>query len=322
MKKQWGFTGAGLLLGILCALAGNVNFLFIIKDGALALGQMLRAWSLAGAGGNAAAWGVCIVIALLPVTAIVPLRRQRRQKSDILWPLAGVMLFSAMYFLINPTLIQRFLPEGSVDAALMELAALLPMGAALSLLLSCLLMRWAGGLTDGKVISWMRILLTACMALTAFFLGFAATGALCAALTEPPRAVPSLMYTSTNEAAVQSLLIQLMLSLAALIPNIFFLLLLNGGLVLTDALAGGWFRRETERAALRVARLARWALAASLLTMAARNVLTLLLGRWLTDLSISISLPLTEMALSCGALLLARLLTAACRLQRDNELMI
>jgi len=36
----------------------------------------------------------------------------------------------------------------------------------------------------------------------------------------------------------------------------------------------------------------------------------------------SFSLPLDDLLISCGAMLLARLLSAACRVKRDNDLMI
>ena len=45
-------------------------------------------------------------------------------------------------------------------------------------------------------------------------------------------------------------------------------------------------------------------------------------GSLLQDTVIVIDHELTEMMLSCGAMLLARLIGAACRVKRDNDLMI
>jgi hypothetical protein len=56
--------------------------------------------------------------------------------------------------------------------------------------------------------------------------------------------------------------------------------------------------------------------------MAGRNLASLLCCGVLSDLSAVLTLPLSELAFSCGAMLLARCLASACRIQLENDLMI
>ena len=71
------------------------------------LGQWLRALSLAGSGGNIAAWAVAITISALPLLGL--LWRGRRW-ADVLLLLTGVILFAWLFYLVNPTLLDTFLP--------------------------------------------------------------------------------------------------------------------------------------------------------------------------------------------------------------------
>ena len=112
-------------------------------------------------------------------------------------------------------------------------------------------------------------------------------------------------------------------ALAELVTDAFWLVLLDSARALLSSMEeNGWFHAETERFAMCLAMRAQWSLIAAVCALAARNVLVLLMGRWLADVNLSINLPLTEMTLSCAALLIARCLAAACRVKRDNDLMI
>lgn len=299
MKKHWWGVIAAFLLGAAAtALVESGEPLLAFNRTILMLGQRLQAMSLSGTGGNIAAWVICIAVALLPAGYILWARRKRRQVSDILWPVTGLCLFAGMYFLVNPSLTRVFLPARIPDTMLTQWAAILPMYAALSLLLACVTLRWAGSLKDGTLFFWMRALLYACMLVTAFCAG----SSLLAACSQPAT-LPTLLASLTADA--------------------FWLALLDSAMALISAMEKqGWFHAESERLALQLAKRARWALIASVCSLAARNVLMLLMGRWLMNIDLSIGFLLSEMALSCGALLIARCLAAACRVKRDNDLMI
>lgn len=299
MKKHWWGVIAAFALGAAAAaFATSGKPLSAFNNGMLAIGQQLRALSLSGAAGNIAAWAICAAVSLLPVVYILLARRKRKQTSDLLWPLTGLSLFAGLYFLINPSLAAFFLPSVIPANTLTEWAAILPMYAALSMLIACVTLRWVGSLTDGKLIFWMRALLLTTMLFTALCMGCSLRAAY-----SQPAAIPSL--------------------LASLTADIFWLLLLDSALALMAVMEkNGWFHTESERQALLLAGRARWALIASVCSLAARNVLVLLMGRWLSDVDLSIDLLLTEMTLSCGTLLIARCMAAACRVKHDNDLMI
>ena len=299
MKKHW--CGVITALAVGAAAAAPIKSgkpLLAFNNGILLIGQQLRALSLTGTAGNIAAWSICIAVSLLPMVYILLARRKRKQSSDFLWPVTGLCLFAGLYFLINPSLATFFLPPFISGNTLTKWAAILPMYAALSLLAACVTMRWAGSLTDGKLIFWMRALLFATMLFTALCMGCS----LFAAYSQPA-AIPCLAASMT--------------------ADIFWLLLLDSALALLTVMEkNGWFHAESERQALLLAGRARWALIASVCSLAARNVLMLLMGRWLSDIDLSIDLLLTEMTLSCGTLLIARCMAAACRVKHDNDLMI
>lgn len=299
MKKHWwGVISVFGLGAVAAALVRSNEPLSAFNCGALAVGQQLRALSLSGARGNIAAWTICVAVSLLPIVYILWARRKRKQVSDFLWPMTGACLFVGLYFLINPSLTKLFLPSAIPTTSLTEWAAVLPMYAALSMLVACVTLRWVGSLTDRKLIFWMRALLLVSMLFTAFCMGCSLSAAY-----SQPAVIPTL--------------------LASLTSDIFWLFLLDSALALLAAMEkNGWFHAEIERLALLLAARARWALIASVCSLAAQNVLVLLMGRWLSDINLSVGLLLTEMTLSCGTLLIARCLAAACRVKRDNDLMI
>jgi len=97
------------------------------------LGQWLRALSLAGSGGNIAAWAVVIAISALP---LVGLLWRGRRWADVLLPLTGAILFAWLFYLVNPTLLDTFLPvtEGWGMVGLAAAGSLLVAWAVLRLL--------------------------------------------------------------------------------------------------------------------------------------------------------------------------------------------
>lgn len=299
MKKHWwGVIAAAAAGAVVSALVKPDEFLSLVADGAMAFGQWLRALSLSGTTGDLTAWAICLTLSLLPVIFILLARRKRKQASDVLWPFASAGLMAALYFLINPSLAQRFLPAFVPSGDMAGFASVLPLYAALSLLMACILLRWSGSLADSRLIFWMRGLLLVTMLLSGFSMGHLLVAALEQPATFPP-------------------------ALAGLVADAFWLLLLDSARTLLAGIAeNGWFHPDAERLALRLAKHARWALLAAAFSLAAQNILTLLMGRWLPEIQVSVGFLLTEMTLACGALLLARCLAAACRVKRDNDLMI
>ncbi len=284
------------------------------------LGEQLREWSLSGTQGNTAAWAVIIALSLLPTLFILFARKKRRFKSDLFFPLASIGSLVCLYLLINPSLCIHPLLAASTDAAFLGMTPALTL---LSLLTVCILVRWADNLNERqplvRLLSGMRLLLLWIMALTAASAGYVLTQSIQSIpLFEPQVYIPApTFYNAASDAWTQ-----LLLTVIDLLPDLFVIITLHHACSLCDAFGESGFQQTTERCAAHLARWAKHTLTAALLCMAARNAAAMLLGRFLANLSTTLTLPLVEMAFSCGTLLLARCLSAACRIQRENDLMI
>ena len=173
------------------------------------------------------------------------------------------------------------------------------------------------------------------MALISFSAGFTLTEAVQAAFGGVPASsgmwaefedamAPELQSALGFSSGMQdtSALIGLLLTAVQLIPELFSIIMLEAAVSLVGAMGRGWFSEETDVFASVLAVRARNTMIASVGCMAAENALTVLLARWIMNWNMSFSLPLDDLLLSCGAMLLARLLGAACRVKRDNDLMI
>ena len=361
MKKRYLLTLAALALGAGCALMQGVTgsdvMVLLLRPFTL-LGEMLRAWSLSGAKGNLGAWAVVAVLSLLPSLYILIARRKRKQKSDWLFFLASAVVFGALFLLVNPTIyVHPMLTEARLSSP--ELLTGGPVFSMLSMLLLCLLARWTGGLMtlkkqERRLLFWTRALLISSMALIAFSTAFsAAQGAQAvwggtktyayqlmsvesaaaigsdfssdafsawtgAQVSDP---MNSLLFSSRGSEETSAIL-SFLLSCILLLPNLFSLWTLDSALSLSASMERGWFTGETDERATVLAVRARYALIAAVACMTIVNVLTVLLAQWIMNWNMSFSLPVDDLLISCGAMLLARLLSAACRVQQDNDLMI
>lgn len=361
MKKRYWLTLFALASGAASALIQGVTgsdvMVLLLRPFTL-LGEALRAWSLSGAKGNLASWAVVVLLSLLPVFYILPARRKRKQQSDWLFLLASMVLFGGLFLLVNPTLyVHPMLTEARLSSP--ELLTGGPVFSMLSVLLLCLLTRWTGGLMtlrkqESRLLFWTRALLVSSMALIAFSTAFSAaqgaqavwggtkTSAYQLMSVESAASVGSdfspdalsawtgaeisdpmqSLLLSTRGSEETSASLSFLLSCILLLPNLFSVWTLDSALSLSASMSRGWFTEETDERASVLAVRARWTLIASVACMAAVNVLTVLLARQIMNWNMSFSLPIDDLLISCGAMLLAHLLSAACKVKRDNDLMI
>ena len=342
MKKRVVWALAGGAMGAACALIQNVTgadvMIALLKPFTF-FGNLLRSWSLSGAQGNAGAWAVLALLSLLPVLYILIARRKRKQTSDWLFFLTGAVVFGGLFLLVNPTLYVHPMMTEALEYS-PELLTGGPVFAIVSMLLLSIIARWSGGLMtlkkqENRLIFWTQVLLTGSMALIAFFAGFSLTDAVRAAFGGSPASTgmwaefedamaPELQSALGVSSGMQdtSALIGLLMTVIRLIPELFSIGMLEAACSLVGAMGRGWFSEETDACASVLAVRARNTMIASVGCMAAENVLTVRLAQWIMNWNISFSLPLDDLLLSCGAMLLARLLGAACKVKQDNDLMI
>lgn len=338
MKKRVALTLACGLAGAAGALIPSVTgsdvMTAVLKPFTL-LGELLRAWSLSGAAGNAAAWAVLAAGSLLPVVWILRARRKRKEPGDWLFLLTGAVVFGGLFLLVNPTLYVH----PALTGALEHSPGLLtggPVFAMLSILLLSVVVRWSGGLMrmkkqEDRLIFWTKAILTGSMALIAFSACFALTDGLQAAFGgaaadawagRESSVLPYSLSPSSAPADGAGAAAGLLLTVILLIPDMFSVRTLNSAVSLVSSMKAGFFSSETDEGAAKLSVCARHSLIATVGCMAARNLLIVALAQWIPEWTMSFSLPLDDLLISCGAMLLARLFSAACRVKRDNDLMI
>lgn len=308
MKIRLRICAGSFLLGAFFALlAQTKNVVLLLTKPWTALGDTLRAWSLSGSWGNLCAWAAVVLLSLSPSAWMLIARRKRREKGDFLWVLASLSAFPALFFLINPTYLSVPFPR---------VACMAPTLTTLSLLAAAVITRWASGLRDSEAPARMTALLAVSMALVALSTGWT--------LTESILPFCRLDMDAARSASLYSAASALIFTLLSLVPNIFTLRTLETAAELAEALRAEWFSEDVGRRAELLARRACHTLIAAVCCAAAKNVASLLLSGILdgTGASISLDLPIYQMLLSCGAMLLAQWLAAACKLKRDNDLMI
>lgn len=306
MRRKYLSVWIGLSCGLLAALfsaSGNRSLVSIFLAPWTGLGAWLRSLSQSGSAGNAAAWALCIFLSLLPAAALLPSRKRRKQRSDLLILPVCASAFVCLYLLVNPTL----LAPAALREEMKALFSAAPAIAFLSILLAAVLIRWSGRLEERRLFFWLKALIRCVSALTSSAVGYTLASSLLALAGSAPSSTGWLLLLPT---------------LLAVVPYFFFLRLLDGAVLLAEWLERGFFTAETERAASALASLARQMLVASACCLAGSNAIQLLIAPVTGSFSISVSLPLSEMLLSAVVLLLSNILSAALRLQQDNDLMI
>lgn len=348
MKKRYLFTLAGFVLGAACALVQGVtgaDILITLIKPFTALGNLLRSWSLSGERGNAGAWAVLTVLSLLPILYILIARRKRKQVGDWLFVLTGAGIFGGLFLLMNPTLYVHPMMTEALSYS-PEVLTGGPVFAMISMLLFSIITRWSSRLMqlksrDKRLFFWTQALLVGSMTLIAFSTAFSAAEGVQSVWGEGGASLDGWMvyeeagdilpatdpfiqslFPASGELQDTSALIGLLLTLIALIPDLFSIYMLAAAVSLVSSMGRGFFSDETDKCASKLAERARYTLIASIGCMAAENILTVALAQWIMNWNMSFSLPLDEMLISCGAMLLARLFSAACRVKRDNDLMI
>ena len=163
------------VLGILAGFwggSGTGEALFSLSTRA---GEGLRALSLTGFLGNLSAWAIILAVSSLPLLLLkLPKGRGALTGTDTLLPLSSLLIFLALFFSVNPTLLSNPLPEYRILGAA---------GGALCALVCWLVLRLLEPLDRQDTADLARLLsalLTACALVLVFAVGFQSTFSLLA----------------------------------------------------------------------------------------------------------------------------------------------
>lgn len=285
-------------------------------------GGLLRELSLSGPGGNVLAWAIVLLAAGLPLLLLVlPPNRGRRHWEDIFLPASSLLLIGLAFCAVNPSYLDRFFGSTLLIAAAVIWVSLLVFWGVLRLL---------RGMEEApleKLSGVLRILLVGCAALLVFAAASRVSGAIVEINNLQQDWTLFLAVASVPEPSGltgdQALNIALALPLVELIPDLLGAWMLLLAADLTTALAREPFGEESVGRCVTTARWSRLAIQATLVLALGVNLVKL--ARYdslITEVKVSLDLPLIPLILSAALYLLCRCVQRGRELQEDNDSII
>lgn len=285
-------------------------------------GGMLRELSLSGPGGNVLAWALVLLAAGLPLLLLVlPPNRGRRHWEDIFLPASSLLLIGLAFCAVNPSYLDRFFGSTLLIAAAVIWVSLLVFWGVLRLL---------RGMEEApleKLSGVLRILLVGCAALLVFAAASRVSGAIVEINNLQQDWTLFLAVASVPEPSGltgdQALNTALALPLVELIPDLLGAWMLLLAADLTTALARDPFGEESVGRCVTTARWSRLAIQATLvLTLGVNLVKLARYDSLITEVKVSLDLPLIPLILSAALYLLCRCVQRGRELQEDNDSII
>ena len=285
-------------------------------------GGLLRELSLSGPGGNVLAWALVLLAAGLPLLLLVlPPNRGRRHWEDIFLPASSLLLIGLAFCAVNPSYLDRFFGSTLLIAAAVIWVSLLVFWGVLRLL---------RGMEEApleKLSGVLRILLVGCAALLVFAAASRVSGAIVEINNLQQDWTLFLAVASVPEPSGltgdQALNIALALPLVELIPDLLGAWMLLLAADLTTALAREPFGEESVGRCVTTARWSRLAIQVTLVLALGVNLVKL--ARYdslITEVKVSLDLPLIPLILSAALYLLCRCVQRGRELQEDNDSII
>lgn len=285
-------------------------------------GGLLRELSLSGPGGNVLAWAIVLLAAGLPLLLLVlPPNRGRRHWEDFFLPASSLLLIGLAFCAVNPSYLDRFFGSTLLIAAAVIWVSLLVFWGVLRLL---------RGMEEApleRLSGVLRILLVGCAALLVFAAASRVSGAIVEINNLQQDWTLFLAVASVPEPSGltgdQALNIALALPLVELIPDLLGAWMLLLAADLTTALARDPFGEESVGRCVTTARWSRLAIQATLVLALGVNLVKL--ARYdslITEVKVSLDLPLIPLILSAALYLLCRCVQRGRELQEDNDSII
>ena len=277
------------------------------------VGLGLRALSLAGPAGNAAAVAAYVLLCLTPAAALLLLRRRRRLRlEDSLLAILSAVLFAVLYFMINPGLL---VPFGGSAAGKAVLG-----GIVYSLLCGYAVLRILRLFYDADTEALQRYLARLLCLLAALFV-YLAFGACFGRLLDAFDALRAGNAGHERQLGVSYVFLVLQF-LADALPYLLDVAVIISALNLLRELTADRYSRAAVISAHRLSRLCGLALAVSVLSNMGFNLLQLIFFRSLHVINGTVQLPVLSVAFVSAVLLLARLIGENKRLKDDNDMFI
>jgi len=278
------------------------------------IGMGLRALSLSGAVGNVFAFLLYIAVCLLPVGGLLLIKRKRKVlPEDGLLLVLSIVLFVAIYLLINPGIIEELFHAVPAGKAVLG-------GTVYSVLIAYLILRILRLFRTsevGRLQRYLSVLLGLLNVVFVYLIFGAGVKSLMdgiAALQAGNVGNESLLGASYAFAGLQYIM--------DVLPYAFDILIVFAGIRLLNKLTTDHYSDETVLAASRLFRLCGKTLSITVLAIAAFNLLQLLAAKQLFNINAAVQVPLFSIAFVLAALLFSRLVAENKLLKEDNDSII
>jgi hypothetical protein len=281
------------------------------------IGAGLRALSLSGEVGNAAAIAIYAALSLLPA-AVLPFigRRRKLFAEDWLLGLLSVSLFAVLYFMVNPGVIGTFTGGAAGQAVGKAVLG----SVAYSIVCGYFILRALRMFFQSdarKLIQYMSVALGALGMLFVYMI----FGACFSGLLDSVAALRAGNAGNENllGASYVFLIIQ---ALADALPYALDICVVAAALRLLTEFRADRYSPETVAATDRMSKLCTGALAATVLTSIGFNLLQLLFVKTLMIVNVSVNISIVSVAFVLAALMLTRFIEENKRLKDDNDMFI
>ena len=272
------------------------------------IGAGLRALSLTGQIGNGLALAIWVGVSMLP---LVPAWRHRKDKNrklenGLLYFLTGLLLF-VLSGMANPFITHSVFP-GIDDIGLPVMKAIMG-GTVWSVVVLLVIVRLLRLFRSGDTKVLFGYLRSLLYALCVLFTGVIALscGGILAGLSNIQRGMDGVMTVVRF--------------LVTALPYVLDIAITLSALTLLDALLSQE-QSGTADCADKLTKLCCVSLSITAASVAALNVLQLVLSQWLSDIAVSVDVPIMSIVFVLAILLVSRLISENRRLRDDNDLFI
>lgn len=309
-RMKW-FAAAAAVCVLLCALpmVDGVNGLMIIAMPFTAAAHGLRAMSLSGNAGNAAAIILYILISLLPMLLTI---KRKWRTEDWLLPVTSATILYALYYCINP----GFRPEVLAG----DSGTLIYAGAVYSVFLAwwiVKLLRYCDDMGVKHIYRALRILLLICGA-GCIWIGFGVglSGFLGdIAAVKQVNTMPGLDLMPTH-------IFQFLAFAVTAVEYGAAACAMGFGIGLLKHLEKDPYSESCHLLAEKTARWCKGSILAIVVSWTALNLAQVAAAPWLHSFDIRLRLPVLGIAIVFAMLVLTRLLCQGRKLKEDNDLFI
>jgi len=284
------------------------------------IGKGLRWMSLNSAIGNAVAFVLYLIIALLPVIFLIIIRSKKGlRKPDIMLPVISLYNFYMLYGFINPNIMFKRMPELFVKEDFLDLIKMSFVLIFYALCLAYLIFRFLENLKGDSNKDRLRVLsekLQRILAIIAvcytFFLGYFAAFA----------GIKNIYgYLKLEKAEINCISVILTYVLEGL-PIVFLILILLQGIKLLNTMVAKHLQEEESQAAVYLGVVSKRTVYVSISCNILLNAFQFLFSKQLSNVDYNLSISLTPLAIALTAMILSGYFKEAQKINDDNEMII